>query len=69
MRSHGYSVGIFVFMMVSIALFVGIMVGFYRMDRDSGVKRGEWVLFAMIAFGVVAAAIFAGVQLLGGFLF
>jgi len=69
MRSHGYSVGVFAFMMIAIAVFVGIMIGFYRMDRGAGVKKGEQVLFMMIAFGVVAAAIFAGIQLLDGFLF
>ena len=69
MRSHGYSVGIFAFMMVAIAVFVGIMVAFYRMDRTSKVRKGELGLFLMIGFGVLAASVFAAVQLLDGFLF
>ncbi len=69
MRSHGYSVGIFAFMMIAIAVFVGIMIGFYRMDAKSEVKKGERVLFVMIGFGVLAAGAFAAIQLLDGFLF
>jgi len=68
MRSHGYSVGIFVFVMVSIAVFVGIMIGFYRKDRDVKVKTGEKFLFGMIGFGVLVAAGLAALQLLDGFL-
>ncbi len=73
MRSHSYSVGIFAFMMIAIAVFVGIMIAFYRMGNkegsaSGGVKRGEKVLFIMIGLGVVAASIFAALQLLDGFL-
>jgi len=69
MRSHGYSVGIFVFMMISIAVFVGIVVAFFRQQSGETIKSGEKVLFGMIILGVIAASIFAGVQLLDGFLF
>jgi len=69
MRSHSYSVGIFVFMMVAIAVFVGIIFGYMKMDKGSELKRGEKVLLGMIIFGVVAASLFAAVQLLDGFLF
>ncbi|MDX8413137.1 MAG: hypothetical protein R8J85_03535 [Mariprofundales bacterium] len=69
MRAHGYSVGIFAFMMLAIAVFVGIMIAFYRMGNNGGVKRGEKVLFVMMGLGVIASSVFAAVQLLDGFLF
>lgn len=69
MRSHGYSVGIFVFMMIAIAVFVGIVVAFFMHESAESVKTGEKVLFGMIILGVIAASIFAAVQLLDGFLF
>jgi len=69
MRSHGYSVGIFVFMMISIAVFVGIVVAFFRHQSSESIKSGEKVLFGMIILGVIAASIFAALQLLDGFLF
>ncbi len=69
MRSHNYSVGIFVFMMIAIGVFVGIIVGYIKMGKVSELKRGEKVLFAMIILGVIGASIFAAVQLLDGFLF
>ncbi|RMH62718.1 MAG: hypothetical protein D6678_00560 [Zetaproteobacteria bacterium] len=69
MRAHSYSVGIFIFMMIAIAVFVGIIWAFFRQHAGEAVKPGEKVLFLMITFGVVVAAIFAAVQLLDGFLF
>jgi len=69
MRSHGYSVAIFIFMMIAIAVFVGIIWAFMSFTKGEKVKRGEYVLFAMIVLGVIAAAIFAGLQLLDGILF
>ena len=68
MRSQGYSVGIFIFMMIAIAVFVGIIVGYFRSQQEK-LKPGEKVLFALIALGVMAASVFAAVQLLDGFLF
>jgi len=70
MRSHSYSVAIFVFMMIAIAVFVGIIAAFFRSAKeDEKIKTGEKVLFAMIVLGVIAASIFAAVQLLDGVLF
>ncbi len=69
MRSHSYSVGIFVFMMIAIAVFVGIMIAFFQNQGGEAIKPGEKFLFGMIIFGVIAASIFAAVQLLDGFLF
>jgi len=69
MRSHGYSVAIFAFMMLAIAVFVGIIWAFFSSTKGGKVKTGEKVLFAMIILGVIAASIFAAVQLLDGVLF
>jgi hypothetical protein len=69
MRSQSYSVGIFVFMMISMLVFVGVIVLFYKHTDTSNVKTGEKVLMAMIVLGVFVAAIFAAVQLLDGYLF
>jgi len=69
MRSHSYSVGIFIFMMVAMALFLGIIIGFWRHESSEEVKTGEKVMFLAIILGVFVSAIFAAVQLLDGFLF
>jgi hypothetical protein len=69
MRSHGYSVAIFIFMMIAIAVFVGIVWSFIAFTKGDKIKRGEYVLFGMIILGVIAASIFAAVQLLDGVLF
>jgi len=69
MRSQGYSIGIFAFMMVSMLVFVGVIALFYKHTDMSNIKTGEKVLMGMIVLGVVAAAIFAAMQLLDGFLF
>lgn len=69
MRSHSYSVGIFVFMMIAIAVFVGIMFAHFRPQKGEKVKAGEKMLFAWIIVGVIVAILFAAVQLLDGILF
>lgn len=69
MRSQSYSIGIFVFMMIAMLVFVGVIALFYKHTDMSSVKTGEKVLMAMIVLGVVVAAIFAAVQLLDGYLF
>lgn len=69
MRSHGYSVGIFIFLLVSILLFLFIIGTFWKHSSGDSVKTGERVLLGMIVAGVFIAIIFAAVQLLDGFLF
>lgn len=69
MRSHSYSVAIFVFMMIAIAVFMGIIIGYMRSSKGESIKTGEKVLFGMVILGVIAASIFAAVQLLDGVLF
>ncbi|MDX8398193.1 MAG: hypothetical protein R8K49_07745 [Mariprofundaceae bacterium] len=69
MRSQSYSVGIFIFMIIAMLVFVGVIALFYTHSDMSTVKTGEKVLMGMIVMGVVVAAIFAAVQLLDGYLF
>jgi len=69
MRSQGYSIGIFAFMILAMLVFVGVIGLFYRTTDMSKVKTGEKVLMGMIVLGVVVSAIFAAVQMLDGFLF
>jgi len=68
MRSQSYSVGIFVFMIVSMFVFVGVIALFYKHTDMTSVKTGEKVLMSMIVLGVIIAAVFAAVQLLDGYL-
>ena len=69
MRSQSYSIGIFVFMIIAMAVFVGVIALFYKHTDMSKVKTGEKVLMGMIVLGVIVAAVFAAVQLLDGYLF
>ncbi len=69
MRSHGYSVGIFVFLMISIAVFLFIIGAFWKNGDGAKIKTGEKVLLGMIVLGVLVAIAFAAAQLLDGFLF
>jgi len=68
MRSQEYSIGIFIFMIISMLVFVGVIVLFYKKTDMSSVKTGEKVLMGMIVLGVIVSAIFAAVQMLDGFL-
>ncbi len=69
MRSHGYSVGIFVFLMISILVFLFILGAFWKHSEGAAIKTGEKVLLGMIVVGVFVAIAFAAAQLLDGFLF
>jgi len=69
MRSRGYSVGIFVFLVVSMVLFLGVLYVFGMHSKGAAMKKGEKVLFGMIIMGVFVAVLFAAAQLLDGFLF
>lgn len=69
MRSQGYSVGIFIFMMIAIIVFVGIIAAFMKGAANQSMKTGEKVMFGMIVLGVILASGFAALQLLDGYLF
>lgn len=69
MRSQSYSIGILIFLFISMAVFVGVIRLFYKHTDMSKVKTGEKVLMGLIVAGVVIAAIFAIAQLADGYLF
>jgi hypothetical protein len=69
MRSHSYSVGIFIFLLISIVVFLFILGAFWKNSKGASIKAGEKVLLGMIVVGVFVAILFAAVQLLDGFLF
>ena len=69
MRSHNYSVGIFIFLLISILVFLFIVGAFWKGSKGASIKTGEKVLLGMIVVGVFVAIAFAAAQLLDGFLF
>jgi len=69
MRSHSYSVGIFIFLLISILVFLFILGAFCKHSAGAAIKPGEKVLLGMIVVGVFVAIAFAAAQLLDGFLF
>lgn len=74
MRSQQFSEGIFVFLMLGIAVFSGIVFlfgyGFGKSkEQFKQARLGELLIFGVIILGIVAAVIMAAMQLLGGYLF
>jgi len=70
MKSQQYSVGIFIFMVFGVVVFLGIITQFLLSGRKNNtMKRGEMILFIWIILGTLGAAIFGGMQLLQGRLF
>lgn len=70
MRSQQFSEWIFVFLLIGILVFSGIVVALmYSKNRSKDVRLGERLMFAAIIFGLVLAVIIGAVQMLGGYLF
>jgi len=70
MHSQRFGVGVFILLMVGIAVFAGIIVAVARGPKGQKVTRtGEKWMFGAIIFGVVAAVVFASLQMLSGVLF
>lgn len=70
MRSQEFSVGIFIFMLIGVAVFLSFIIYFIAKKEDgNGLKTGEKVLFAWIIIGVIVAVGFGATQLLHGRLF
>ena len=66
MDSRQWSVGIFIFLIFCIFVFVVIVVKFMTTDKVTKLKRGEKFMFAWIILGVIAAVIIGAMQLLQG---
>jgi uncharacterized membrane protein YidH (DUF202 family) len=69
MDSQQWSVGIFVFLIFCILVFMVIVLKFMTADRSVRLKRGERIMFAWIILGVIAAVVIGALQLLQGRLF
>ena len=68
MRSNSYSVGIFIFLLFGVFVFLSVAYYFMKTDTKTKLKKGEIFLLIWIVFGVIAAIVMGAVQLLGGFL-
>ena len=70
MRSQQFSIGIFIFMLIGVAVFLGIVYQMTTIKKASEkLKTGEKVMIVCIILGVVAAVAFGATQLLAGRLF
>lgn len=68
MNSQQFSVGVFCFMLIGVAVFSAIIYFFLRMSKTK-LKTGEKWMFAAIILGVVVAVIFAATQMVFDYLF
>jgi hypothetical protein len=70
MRSQQFSEWVFVFLMLGILVFSGIIVAvMFGKNQPKQVRIGERIMFGAIILGVALAVTFAAVQMLGGYLF
>jgi hypothetical protein len=70
MHSQRFGVGVFFLLMLGIVLFAGIIIAVMRGTAGQKVTRtGEKWMFGAIILGVVAAVVFASLQMLSGVLF
>jgi hypothetical protein len=69
MKSQEFSVGIFYFLIICIVVFTVFVFLFMFKSKAVKLKTGEKILFAWILVGIFVAVIFAGAQMLHGYLF
>ena len=70
MSSRRFSVFIFIFLMIGIAVFSAIIYSVVRNRSDKEKMRvGEKIMIGAIIMGVVVAVAFAAMQMIGDFLF
>jgi hypothetical protein len=70
MHSQRFGVGVFFLLMLGIVLFSAITFAIMRGTKGQKVTRtGEKWMFGAIILGVVAAVVFASLQMLSGVLF
>jgi len=70
LRSQQFSVGVFIFMLIGVFVFGGIIyaIAFGKSGAKS-LKTGEKVMVAAIIMGTLVAVAMGAVQLLTGYLF
>lgn len=70
MRSQQFSEWVFVFLMLGIVVFSGIIIALmFNKNQSNKMRLGERLMFGAIIFGVVSAVVFGALQMLGGYLF
>ena len=71
MHSQRFGVGVFFLLMLGILLFSGIVVAVLKGSGGGQqvTRTGERLMFGAIILGVVAAVVFASLQMLSGVLF
>ncbi len=70
MRSQQFSIGVFFFMLLGVAVFSGIIYAVaFGKAAPKTMKPGEKVMFGAVIAGTALAVVFGGLQLLGGDLF
>ena len=70
MHSQRFGVGVFFLLMVGIVVFSGIILAVMRGTAKQKITRtGEKLMFGAIILGVLAAVLFASLQMLSGVLF
>lgn len=71
MRSQRFSVGVFVFLLIGILVFSGIIYAVLKGAHapKQKMRMGEKLMFAAIIMGVVVAVVFGATQMISGILF
>lgn len=70
MSSKRFSVFIFIFLMIGIAVFSSIIYAVVkRKTGEEKMRMGEKIMVVSIIMGVVVAVVFAATQMVGDFLF
>ncbi len=71
MRSQRFSVGVFVFLLIGILVFSGIIYAVLKGAHapKQKMRMGEKLMFAAIIMGVVVAVVFGATQMVSGILF
>ena len=67
LRSQKFSVGIFVFLIISL-IFFSIIIYFYIPKGDKKLKTGEKIMFGAIIMGIFIAIGMGWLQLIEGYL-
>lgn len=68
LRSQQFSVGVFIFMLIGVFVFGGIIYAI-AFGKSTSLKTGEKVMVAAIIMGTLVAVAMGAVQLLTGYLF
>ncbi len=69
LRSRKFSIGIFVFLVISLIIFAYIIWVYWpKRGKEEALKRGEKIMFGAIIMGLFIAVAFGWLQLIEGYL-